>query len=107
MSDLIILHVSSQMELYDPSRDIWTSVGNICYGQYWDVISVLTNEQVLIKKGADNVGLYDILTGLCTHIGNMIDRRDSFATSLLIDGRILLTGGAYANGTVLDSAELY
>jgi hypothetical protein len=68
---------------------------------------------VLIAGGAfytaplPSAELYNPAAGTFTATGNMTTYRDSHTATLLPSGKVLIAGGADANGTALASAELY
>jgi hypothetical protein len=45
-------------ELYDPSRGVWTSTGDMNSTREWHTASVLTSGQLLVSGGVDNGGGY-------------------------------------------------
>ena len=53
------------------------------------------------------LSLYDPSTGSWTTTGNLTYARYSHTASVLTDGKVLVTGGAKADGDDLDSTELY
>ncbi|MFB3915355.1 MAG: chitobiase/beta-hexosaminidase C-terminal domain-containing protein [Terriglobales bacterium] len=56
---------------------------------------------------AVNASLPQVTTGMWQSAGNLSAARMSAASAVMYDGRVLLTGGAASDGTVLASAEIF
>lgn len=107
----------STSELYDPATAEFTETGAINFPRDRCTATSLPNGKVLIAGGIqllpdgsggvlDSAELYDPATGSFSLTGTMTSAREMHTTTLLPDGRVLITGGV-SNGPVLDTAELY
>jgi hypothetical protein len=56
---------------------------------------LLTNGKILLASGS------------LTTTGGLVTERKGHAATLLLDGRVLITGGVDSNGNTLASAEVY
>jgi hypothetical protein len=113
----------SSVEVYDPVAGTFTEIaGDDGIGIFGHTATLLQNGNVLLAGGfeddvwdclgsySDNVAtLYDSATGLFSATGNMTASRGGHTATLLMNGKVLLTGGAdqYPGGTGTASAELY
>jgi hypothetical protein len=75
--------------------------------------TLLTNGTVLLA-GGENLGhavgtaeLLDPASGSLTATGGLLTERNGHTATLLLDGRVLVTGGVDSNGNTLASAEVY
>ncbi|CAF4049216.1 unnamed protein product [Rotaria sp. Silwood1] len=90
--------------------------------RYFHTASLLINEKVLVTGGSgydentywgskNSSELYDPLTEIWTKTANMNNARDSHTASLLINGKVLVSGGYFTDGKgfweSLNSSELY
>lgn len=106
-------------ELYDPAGGTWTTTASMLTGRYRHSATLLADGRVLVAggnvSGSQQAGsgcclataeLYDPATGTWTATGRMFAARVDHTATLLIDGKVLVAGGASHNG-MLASAELY
>ena len=109
--------IESHAEIFDPVQGAFQAAGTLTRGGH--TATRLSNGDVLFAGGvtADpnsqtpvataSAELFRTATGLFQPTGNMIVPRKYFASTLLLDGRVLVTGGITANEEATDTAELY
>jgi len=112
-----VLVVNIYAELYDPATETWTPAGYMPGdGAGWlHTATLLSNGNVLVVGGcpcrdteANNVrsaGVYDPANEIWTPTGSLILGRGAHTATLLLDGKVLVTGGYSAPPQ--SSAELY
>jgi hypothetical protein len=88
-------------ELYDPATGAWTVTGQP--GNRYQSATLLPDGTVLAAgaPGSPDAELYDPATASWTTTGSMLRAHDSSPLTLLLDGTVLVAGGATG------SAELY
>jgi hypothetical protein len=88
-------------ELYDPSTGTFTPTGSMAASH--GHATLLNNGKVLMTGGL-NADLYDPATGTFTATGAYADLGSAYqlTTTLLADGRVLITGCAYKDGDYCD-----
>ncbi|HVC79603.1 MAG TPA: kelch repeat-containing protein [Chloroflexota bacterium] len=105
-------------ELYDPRTGQWTMTGSMHDPRLQFTMTLLPSGQVLAIGGcrtADcsiilaSAELYDPRTGTWTLTGSMHTPRVFGTATLLLDGRVLVAGGASNNSIagITDTAEIY
>jgi N-acetylneuraminic acid mutarotase len=108
-------------ELFDPASGTWTNTNPLTTGGALTA-TLMFNGRVLVTGGLANNPFgfgtrtianareYNPTTGLWVTAGNMATPRNSHTATLLVDGRILISGGLFDDGenyVSLASAELY
>jgi len=85
-------------ELYDPATQAWAFTGNMSVARSNRFeITRLTNGSLLVTGGSatnTEAELYDSATGTWTSAGDMTIARQEHTSTLLQDGRVLVTGGS-------------
>jgi Galactose oxidase, central domain/Kelch motif/HYR domain len=107
-------------EIYDPTTNTWAATGSMTLGREYHVAVRLDDGRVLVVGGRPNKGggwysataeLYDPANGIWTATGSMSQAKIEFTTTLLLGGRVLVTGGRNAQvgggGVDLDIGEIY
>jgi len=101
-----------------PQTGTWSTTGSMPYARVGFTLTVLTNGKVLAPGGQANglpplpqyaADLYDPATGIWTNNSFMNTPRDNYASVLLNNGLLLVTGGLttqFASG-ITTSCELY
>ena len=106
--------VASAVALADVGS--WKAGPKMQHSRGWPTATVLPNGEVLVAGGLGNLSahrvtylktaeLYNPSTGQFAAAASMSSARFAHTATALLDGRVLVTGGA--NGLVLRSAELY
>ncbi|MEY2540112.1 MAG: trimeric autotransporter adhesin [Verrucomicrobiota bacterium] len=104
-------------ELYDPATGAWTVTGSLNSPRETHTATLLTNGKVLVAGGESynnesytstaSAELYDPATGTWTVTGNLSSSRLFHTATLLANGKVLVAGGQFINGTSIASTELY
>jgi Galactose oxidase, central domain/Kelch motif len=113
----------SSIEVYDPGTGTFTEiVGEDGAGIFGHTATLLPNGKVLLAGGfvnsvwdyggstsSNGASLYDSATGEFSGTGNLTTARGGHTATLLMNGKVLLAGGADQDpgGTGSASAELY
>lgn len=105
-------------EIYDPASGTWSDAGSMTIPRYGHTATLLTNGNVLVTGGIDNLPnvqngtglvsteLYDPTSNQWSAGQNMNDGRTFHTATLLNNGEVLVTGG-YNATAILSTAELY
>jgi uncharacterized delta-60 repeat protein len=105
-------------ELYDRSNATWTNTGPLSTSRYDHTATLLPNGNVLVTGGVrpgtlgvptyvSSAELYNPASGLWTATTRLITARHYHTATLLLNGKVLVTGGSNANNNYLGTSELY
>lgn len=105
-------------KLFDPNINIWSNAGNLITPRRGHTATLLGNGKVLVVGGAwtggvgsnvcvANAELYDPATNSWTSAGSLVTARTDATATLLVGGKVLVTGGNNGLGTAIATAELY
>jgi len=105
----------STAELYDPSTETWSQVGDMKEARAFHTATLLNNGQVLVAGGYDGdslitAELYDPSTETWSQVGDMKEARAFHTATFLNNGQVLAAGGSdrvVGGGNVINTAELY
>jgi len=95
-------------EIYDPSTGIWTATGSLLGERRNHKAVVLSNGRVLVVGGAKQsisvsielatAEIYNPSTGTWSSAASMIQARYGHTVTILLDGKVIATGGDYGSG---------
>jgi hypothetical protein len=98
------------VEVYDPATGRFVSAGRMAFARYkiqWTTVPLLT-AQVLVAGGADQAELYEPAAATFAAVpGNFGDSPLFAAATLLLDGRVLITGGYGLHSYARPAAWIY
>jgi hypothetical protein len=102
--------------LYDPQADEWSPGDDLAEPRFDHSATLLADGKVMVAGGWDSHGIeegwldsvevYDPAGGRWRDLGMLGSKRVGHRAALLLDGRVLLTGG-YNEGGSLASAEIF
>jgi hypothetical protein len=113
--------VLASAEVYEPSSGSFSATGSMAQKRWLSTANLLASGRVLVAGGrllgdcglSDECGLptnvtelYDPVAGTFSPASSMAYGRESHTATLLLDGRVLVTGGKTESGST-SSAELY
>jgi len=100
-------------EIFDPVAGTWSSAGSMSQkrGSGHEAIRLEDGRVLVLGENDDgSAEIYDPSSGQWSSAGVMLEARQWLATTLLDDGRVLVTGGldaSKAGREELDTAEIY
>jgi hypothetical protein len=110
-------HALTSAELFDPTTGTFSPTGSLAGPRGFHTATLLLDGRVLIVGGTSDswtgaqflasAEIYDPATGEFTATGAMHIARGSHTATLLLNGRVLITGGTSTGDPSFDSAELY
>lgn len=101
----------NQAEIYDPLTNTWVGTQNNMAAPHASNGAVLLrNGKVLVIAGASfgaTAEIYDPSTNTWSSGGTLKTGRQSFTSTLLPDGKVLVAGGFISGGTPTNTCEIY
>ena len=103
--------VLGSAEIYDPTTGLWTQTGSLNAHRAGFTLNLLSNGRVLAIGGGDmtylnSIEQYNLATQKWTLLKpTLANARTAHTTTNLVDGRLLVAGGADNNGNIAN-AEL-
>ena len=108
---------TNSVEVYDPDTNAWQQAAPLAQARYLHTVIALPDGRVLVVGGwksyngyeaalLNTVEVYDPKKGTWGPLAALNSGRVEHTTTLLPDGRILVTGGETTRGTFLNSAEV-
>lgn len=103
-------------DLFDPSSGNFAATGNMTEPRYYHAASTLNDGTALISGGSDIVPgsrakataeIYDPAAGTFAATGSMNKARVWHTSTLLQNGKVLITGGADSGSGAMATAEIY
>lgn len=109
--------VLDSIEVYDPVTNTWRPAALLTQARCCHTATSLPDGRVLVVGGWNSVGgyeaallktteIYDDQSGTWSTLASTGTGRVEHTTTLLLDGRILVTGGELKRGVFLNSAEV-
>ncbi|MBI3565002.1 MAG: IPT/TIG domain-containing protein, partial [Elusimicrobia bacterium] len=108
----------ASVELYDPATGAWTAAAPMAQSRYTYALALLSDGRVLAAGGRQNQNnsnqadtaaaeVYDPATNAWTATSAMLEALDFPLTFVRPDGKVLVAGGGYVNGSHTEKTELY
>ena len=108
----------SSCELFNPNYGTWTITDDMSYKRENHTLTILNSGEVLVSGGyyydnnyirhwLSSCEIYDTLTNTWSEINSMNNSRSIHTSSLLQNGKVLVTGGEGGNSYELSSCEIF
>jgi N-acetylneuraminic acid mutarotase len=112
--------VLNSVEIYDPASSSWQEAAPLAQARFDHTATLLPNRGVLVTGGArlwetswddarailNSVEMYDPASDTWSALPPLQQARAEHTATLLLDGRVLVTGGRANQHSVLDSVEI-
>jgi hypothetical protein len=110
----------NSVEIYDPASNAWRQVAPLAQARFDHTATLLPDGRVLVTGGArpwetswddagailSSVEIYDPASDTWSDLPSLQQARAGHTATLLLDGRVFVTGGHANQHSVLDSVEI-
>jgi hypothetical protein len=101
------LQGQASAEVYDPRTGTFSPTGSMTKPMGGSATLLESGRVLILAEGGSAAELYDPATGKFTAAGAMSTERSFYSATLLLDGRVLVSGGIFEMTATLDVSEVF